>query len=121
MVILNAGFWLAMIQIFRKWLVLIIDINQLGDYPPPFCVYVNYSYKPFSKYFLTHTHAHIYSQLLTVNLSKISCWSHTDEIPLACLSVKSIKALEDVLKSPLCPLYKSGHEYVNCCALKPLQ
>ena len=36
-------------KIFRKWLVLIIDINPLGGYAPS-CVYVNYSYKPFSKY-----------------------------------------------------------------------
>ena len=32
--ILNACIWLAMIKIFRKWHVLIIDINPLGGYAP---------------------------------------------------------------------------------------
>ena len=38
--------------IFRKWLVRIIDINARGGRASEW-IYVNYEYKPFSKYFVS--------------------------------------------------------------------
>ena len=38
--------------IFRKWLVRVNDINTRGGVAPEWA-YVNYEYKPFSKYFVS--------------------------------------------------------------------
>ena len=44
--------WCLFLVIFRKWLVRVIDINTRGGVAPEW-VYVNYEYKPFSKYFVS--------------------------------------------------------------------